>query len=53
MLENIVKRPALYWGNSANHLHSLMAFLRGYSLGRSDLTGPKAHLDIGLYDRRT
>ena len=32
-LEAIVRRPALYMGNSNNHFQSLNAFMSGYSFG--------------------
>ena len=30
ILENIVERPSMYWGDSANHFHSFIGFLTGY-----------------------
>lgn len=33
ILEYIVKRPAMYWGNSADHFQSLLGFLAGYGWG--------------------
>jgi hypothetical protein len=46
LLANMVARPAMYWGNSANHLHSFMAFLCGYSMGRSALTDGKVRAEV-------
>ncbi len=39
LLEGIIRRPAMYWGDSDNHFHSFVAFLSGYGLGQGD------HLD--------
>jgi len=35
ILESIIARPALYWGNSDNHFHSFIAFINGLQLARS------------------
>ena len=46
LLENILKRPAMYWGNSDNHFHSFVAFVSGYQAARSDLFGEEARLQL-------
>ena len=33
LIESIIRRPSMYWGNSDNHFHSFVAFLSGYGLG--------------------
>ena len=33
MIEYMVDRPAMYWGDSDNHFHSFIAFLAGYQFG--------------------
>jgi hypothetical protein len=35
LLGEILKRPALYWGNSDNHFHSFLAFVSGYQMARA------------------
>lgn len=36
ILDNIIERPAMYWGNSDNHFRSFMAFLAGYDMARNE-----------------
>ena len=36
VLEAIVKRPGMYWGDSDNHFHSLVAFFSGYRMALGD-----------------
>ena len=36
VLDAILARPALYWGNSDNHFHSFVAFISGYQLARDE-----------------
>jgi hypothetical protein len=46
VLANIVKRPAMYWGNSNNHFHSFVAFLSGYQIARSEMLGEEARTQL-------
>ena len=46
ILENIVSRPALFWGNSDNHFHSFVAFVSGYQTAFNDLLEEKARLEL-------
>jgi hypothetical protein len=39
VLDHIFQRPAMYWGNSANHFHSFVAFVSGYQIARGELLG--------------
>ena len=41
VLHEIVKRPGLYWGDSDNHFHSLIAFFSGYQLARGGDSDPR------------
>lgn len=40
VLESIVKRPGMYWGNSANHFHSFIAFVSGVECFNHPETDP-------------
>jgi hypothetical protein len=46
VLESIVKRPAMYWGDSDNHFHSFVAFVSGCQLARSDVLGEGARQQL-------
>lgn len=39
LLENILQRPGMFWGNSDNHFHSFVAFISGYQLARDSFIG--------------
>ena len=44
ILEAIVTRPALYWGDSENNFHSFIAFIHGFQLART--ATPEALLEL-------
>ena len=46
VLESIVKRPAMYWGDSDNHFHSFVAFVSGCQPARSDVLGEEARQQL-------
>ena len=46
VLENLIKRPAMYWGNSDNHFHSFIAFLSGYQLAQDDIVDDDARRQL-------
>lgn len=46
VLDNIVKFPYMYWGNSDNHFHSFVAFLSGYQTARSEMVGEEVRRQL-------
>lgn len=46
LLENIIRRPAMYWGNSDNHFHSFVAFFSGYGFGRGEHLEDEARMQL-------